>query len=214
MDEDLAIIESKTRSEKIKNFFLNNKNKIIFVISSIFLVIIFFFGFDEYKQNKKIKISDLYNSTIINYSEKKKETTVKNLVKIINEKDTTYSPLSLYFIIDNNLVIDKGKMNDLFSIVIDKTALDKEVKNLIIYKKGLFYADEIDENGLLEILNPLINSKSIWKSHALYLAAEYFYAKNEKQKSKDFFNKIIGLENSNQDIKIEAQKRINRDFSD
>ena len=105
-------------------------------------------------------------------------------------------------------------MNDLFTTVIEKTALDKEIRNLIIYKKALFFADDIDENSLLEILNPLINSKSIWKSHALYLVAEYFYSKNEKQKSKDFFNEIILLENSNQDLRIEAQKRINRDFSD
>ena len=214
MDEDLAIIESRTRSEKIKKLLIDNKKKIIFLVSFIVLSIIIFFGFGEYNQKKKIKISDLYNSTLINYSENNKDLTVKNLVKIINKKDTTYSPLSLYFIIDNNLIKDKIIMNELFSTIIEKTSLDKEIKNLIIYKKALFFADEIDENNLLEILNPLINSKSIWKSHALYLVAEYFYSKNEMQKSKDFFNEIIILENSNQDIKIEAQKRINRDFSD
>ena len=66
----------------------------------------------------------------------------------------------------------------------------------------------------MEILNPVINSKSVWKSHALYLVAEYFYAKNEKNKSKEFFNQIMILENSNPDIKKEAQKRLNRDLSD
>ena len=43
---------------------------------------------------------------------------------------------------------------------------------------------------------------------------EYFYYKNQKQKSKDFFNQILILENSNSNIKIETQKRLNRDFSD
>ena len=214
MDEDLAIIETRTRSEKIKKLFLDNKKKIISLVLFLILLVVIFFGFGEYNQNKKIKLSDLYNSTLINYSENNKDLTLKNLIKIINEKDTTYSPLSLYFIIDNNLVKDEVIMNDLFSTVIEKTSLDKEIKNLIIYKKALFFADNINENNLLEILNPLINSKSIWKSHALYLVAEYFYSKNEKQKSKDFFNEIILLENSNQDIRIEAQKRINRDFSD
>ena len=214
MDEDLAIIESRTRSEKIKKLFFDHKKKIVSIVLSLVIFVVIFFGFDEYNQNKKIKISDLYNSTLINYSENNKDLTLKNLVKIINEKDSTYSPLSLYFVIDNDLVKDEVIMNDLFSTVIDKTSLDKEIKNLIIYKKALFFADDINENRLLEILNPLINSKSIWKSHALYLVAEYFYAKNEKQKSKDFFNEIILLENSNQDIRIEAQKRINRDFSD
>ena len=60
----------------------------------------------------------------------------------------------------------------------------------------------------------MINSESIWKSHALYLMAEYFYSKGEKQKSREFYLQIIGLKNSDQNIKIEAQKRINRDYSD
>ena len=98
--------------------------------------------------------------------------------------------------------------------MINKTSLEDEIKNLIIYKKALFNADTANENELLEIINPVLNSESIWKSHALYLMAEYFYSKNEKQKSKEFFNEIISLENSNQDLKIEAQKRIKRDFSD
>jgi uncharacterized membrane protein required for colicin V production len=66
----------------------------------------------------------------------------------------------------------------------------------------------------LKYLNPLINSESIWKSHALYLLAEYFYSKNEKQKSKEFFNQILITENANQDIIKEAQKRLNRDLSE
>ena len=44
--------------------------------------------------------------------------------------------------------------------------------------------------------------------------AEYFYSKNEKQKSKEFFNQIVTLDNANEDLKIEAQKRLNRDLSD
>ena len=44
--------------------------------------------------------------------------------------------------------------------------------------------------------------------------AEYYFAKNEKQKSKDFFNQIVVLENSNPKIKLEAQKRLRADFSE
>ena len=102
----------------------------------------------------------------------------------------------------------------MFDILINKTSLEEEIKNLIIYKKALFNADEITENNLLKILNPLINSESVWKSHALYLISEYFYAKDEKQKSKDFFNQLVNLENANQDLLIEARKRLNRDLSD
>ena len=214
MDEEISIIDAKTRNEKIKNFFIENKKSIIVFLIFIILLIIFFFGYGEYKKIQKKNISDYYNSTVINYSETSKDITTKNLVDIINKKDPTYSTLSLYFIIDNNLITDSKKINDLFDILINQVSLEKEIKNLVIYKKALFNADKIEENELLDILKPLINSKSIWESHALYLLAEYFYSKNQNQKSKEFFNKIILLDNANQEITTEAQKRLNRDLSD
>ena len=97
-------------------------------------------------------------------------------------------------------------------MLIEKTSLDKEIKNLVIYKKALFNADKAQESDLLNILNPLINSESVWKSHALYLMAEYFYSQDQKQKSKEFFNQIASLEDANSDIKLQAEKRLNRDL--
>ena len=44
--------------------------------------------------------------------------------------------------------------------------------------------------------------------------AEYFYSKNEMEKSKEFFNQIMNLENANQEIKLESQKRLSRDLSE
>ena len=134
------------------------------------------------------------------------------MIEVIYKNDTTYSPLALYFMIDNEILTENNEINKLFDQVINKTKLDKEIKNLIIYKKALFNSDFVSENELLNILNPIINSESIWKSHALYLIAEYFYSKNEKEKSKEFFKKIVGMNNSNQNIKVESQKRLNRDF--
>ena len=216
MDEELSIINANTRNEKIRNFFINNKNKIIFGLIILVIIISSVYGYDKYLTNKKKEISDNYNSITIEYSESKKEETANKLIEIINKKDPTYSPLSLYFIIDNNLVSDETVTYNLFNTIIEETSLDKEIKNLVIYKKALFYIEEIDdnENGLLDILNPIIKSESVWKSHALYLIAEYFYLKNQKQKSKEFFEKIISLENANPDIIKEVQKRLNRDFSE
>ena len=214
MDEDLSIINTNTRNEKIKNFFVNNKNKIISGIIILIIIIVGVFSYDKYLINKKKDISDSYNSIIIDYSEKTKEKTVSSLIEIINKKDPTYSPLSLYFIIDNNLVSDQSRINSLFDILINDTSLDSEINNLIIYKKALYNADNAQESDLLNMLNPLINSKSVWKSHSLYLMAEYFYANNQKQKAKEFFNQIIALENSNPDIRLQAEKRLNRDLSE
>jgi len=214
MDEDLSIINSNTRNEKIKNFIINNKKSLIILLILFLGIIISFFVNKEFKKSQTIKISDDYNSIIINYSNETKDETIKGLVEIINKKNSTYSPLSLYFIIDNKLITNQQKINDLFNVLIDDTPLEKEIKNLIIYKKGLYNADNIQENELLEILRPLINTKSVWSSHALYLIAEFFYSKNEKQKAKDFFNKILETDKPNQDIVNETRKRLNRDLSD
>ena len=214
MDEDISIINTNTRNEKIKNFFIQNKKKIIAGLVVITILLISYFAFGEYQDSKKIKISNSFNSITLNYSESNKEKTAKDLIQLVNEKNSTYSPLSLYFIIDNELISEKNTINELFDIIIDETSLDKEIKNLNIYKKALYNADDSNESDLLNILNPLIKSESVWKSHALYLMAEFFYSKNEKQKSKEFFNQILNLENANQEIQLEAQKRLNRDLSE
>jgi predicted negative regulator of RcsB-dependent stress response len=214
MDEDSAIISTNTRNEKIRNFFITNKKLIITTMSLVVILLISYFLFAEYKQKKRLMISDQYNLIISEYSENNKDNTKNNLIEIIDKKDPTYSPLSLYFIIDNKLISDQVIINDLFDIIIKDVSLKKEIKNLIIYKKALYNANNSNENELLKILKPIINSNSVWKSHALYLMAEYFFSKNEKEKSKEFFNQIISLENANQDLKIESQKRLNRDLSE
>ena len=214
MDEEISIINTNTRSEKIRNFFVNNKNKIVSVIVILIVVLVGAYSFEKYQTNKKKEISNKFNSTTISYSEKTKDLTTKKLVEIINEQDPTYSPLALYFIIDNQLISNDSEINSYFDVLINEISMDKEIKNLVIYKKALFNADTAQESDLLNMLNPLIKSESVWKSHALYLMAEYFYSKDQKQKSKEFFNQIVSLESSNSDIKLQAEKRLNRDLSD
>ena len=212
MDEEITIIDQNTRNEKIKNFFVRNKKKIIIIISILILILIGYFSIDEIRKRNKIKLANLYNYAVIDYNLNNKEKIIYQLTDLINKKDKTYSPLALYFIIDNNLISNQDDINDLFNVLIDKTKLEVEIKNLIIYKKALYNSDFVDENELIKILNPIINTESIWKSHSLYLLAEYFYSRNQKIKSKEFFEKILSLSNANIDIKQLAQKKLNRDF--
>jgi predicted negative regulator of RcsB-dependent stress response len=214
MDEDIAIIDEKTRNEKIKNFFVQNKKLLIFSILFIVMIILSYFSLQIYNDRQREAVSNKFNSSIINYKDADKNKVVSNLKEVIYEKDSTYSPLALYFLIDNDLIEKNSEINSLFDVLIEKTSLETEIKNLIIYKKALYNADLSSENDLLEILNPIINSESLWKSHALYLVAEYFYSKNENQKAKEFFSQILTLNNANKEIKIESQKRLNRDLSD
>ena len=65
MDEDLTIINTNTRNEKIKNFFLEHKKKIIFFTSIIILILLSYLAYNEFRNKQKVKISNLYNSIII-----------------------------------------------------------------------------------------------------------------------------------------------------
>ena len=214
MDEDIAIVNDNTRKQKIINFFVKNTKKLIITFSVIILIIFGYFIYEDFQKKNKIKLANRYNLVTIKFISGDKNKFENELIDIVNEKDRTYSPLALYFLIDNNIVNENKKINELFDVVINETSLEEEIKNLVIYKKALFNSDFESENNLIQILSPVINSDSVWRSHALYLMAEYFYYKNQKQKSKDFFNQILTLENSHPNIKIEAQKRLNRDFSD
>ena len=134
--------------------------------------------------------------------------------EIIEDKDKTYSPLAFFYLLDNDLITSKKEINKYFDILINEIGLENEIKNLTIFKKGLFNSESANEEELLNILNPIIKSESIWKPHALYLMAEYYFSKNEKQKSKEFLENLISLENISDKIKLEAQKRLRSDLSE
>ena len=214
MNEDISIINSNTRREKIRNFFINNKKLLIIFFSLIILLVFSYFAYEEIKSRNNKKLAERYNNIIINYDTKNELKIKKELVEIINKKNSTYSVLALYFIIDNDIKSSNEEINEYFDILINEVNFDKEIKNLIIYKKGLFSSDFESENNLIAILNPVINSDSVWKSHALYLIAEYFMDKNQKQKAKEFYNQILNYKKSNDNILVEARKRLNRDFSE
>ena len=214
MDEDVAAINSNTKNQKIKDFFVKFKKQFIFGFITFLIAVFSYFIYVDFEKKNRIQISEKYNQAIIEFYSGNEKNIEKNLVNIIKEKDKTYSPLSLYFLLENEIILDRNKINKFFNIIINETKLEKEIKNLVIFKKALFNSEFETENNLIKILNPIINSESIWKSHGLYLMAEFFYFKNEKQKSREFLEKIISDEKSNLSIKNEAQKKLNRDFSE
>ena len=213
MSEDIEIINQNTRIEKIKNFFSNNFKKLIVSLVFILLLLFSYFGYQEYEKRERLKIAETYNQLAL------KEITIQNLndieqlVKIIKEKDPIYSALSLYFIIENDLVNDPKEINNFFDLVI-KSQEEKEIKNLIIYKKAMYNADMISENELLDLLNPILKSDSVWKSHALLLMSDYFENSNNLIKSKNFLEEIVNSELVNSEIRIEAERRLKRKFGD
>ena len=214
MDQEIDLINKNTRNERIINFFKKNYKIFILSISLIIIIILLFFGLEYLNKKKNIKLSNTYNNIISSYELKNKNFVIEELKKIIEQKNKTYSPLSLFFLIDNDLITSKVEINNYFDLIIDNIKLEKEIKNLIIYKKALYNSDSISEDQLILILNPIINSNSIWKSHSLYLLGEYFFSKGENQKAKEFFQKILTSQNANDQIILEAQKRLKRDLSE
>ena len=209
MSEDIEIINQNTRIEKIKNFFTNNYKKLIGLLVSILLLLFSYFGYQEYKKRVKLEIAETYNQITLKDITIENTNDIEQLIKIIKEKDPIYSALSLNFIIENDLVKDQKKINNFFDFVI-KSQEEKEIKNLIIYKKAMYNAESSSENELLEMLNPILKSDSVWKSHALLLMADYLMHNNNFLKSKDFLEEIVSSEIANNEIRIEAERRLKR----
>ena len=213
MDEDIAIVNENTRISLIKNFFKNNSKNIAISVIFIIAIVISFFAYDEIKKRKKEKIAVDYNRIIFN-TDKYNQNDIKNeMIKIINEKVDTYSTLALYHLIDNNLIDDQNTISDLFDKVISINK-DDELKNLIVFKKALYFSDKYTESKMLEILNPLLNSESIWKQHAFLLMGDYYFHKKQYSKSKEFLEKITQLSDVNPKIKLDVERRLNRDFNE
>ena len=212
MDEDIEIINQNTRQLLIKNFLKKNYKKIIFLFSSLIIILIFFFGFQEVQDRKKNRLAEKFNNIVFDKSLTNENYIKSQMIEIVNAKDSTYSILALYFLIENKLLDNQIEINKLFDLIISISK--KEDKKLIIFKKALFNSDKLTDNEILSILQPIINSDSIWKQHALLLMADLYFNTKQFNKSREFLNKILDLEITNQKIKIDVQKRLNRDFSE
>ena len=214
MDEEIEIINTNTRVEKFKNFLISNRKQLITLLLIIVLLLISFFGYQEFNKKSKEKLANKFNQIVTNFENGKKQNINNNLIEVIKTKNKTYSPLAFFFLLDNDLISSNQEINSYFDFLINEIPLDKEIKNLTNNKKGLFNSDFVDENQLLDILNPVIKSESIWKPQAMYLMAEFYLAKNQMQKSKDFFEQVMIIENVSPKIKLEVQRRLRSEFGE
>ena len=213
MDEDIEIINQNTRISIIKNFLKKNTKKIITLVILILIFMLSYFFYDELKERKKEKFAQTYNSIIFN-SDKFSQNEIKvKMLEIVNAKVDTYSTLALYYLIDNKIINNNSEISELFDKIISVNK-DIELKNLIIFKKALYFSDKYSENQILEILNPVIKSESVWKQHGFLLLSDFYFHKKQLNKSKEFLQKILELKNLNSKIKIDVEKRLNRDFSE
>ena len=123
-----------------------------------------------------------------------KQKAINILKKIINEENNFYSPLSLYLILENQLVEDPKKILGLFDKFLRIKKIDKANKDLIKIKKALYLTIHGNEQKILSELNPVINSNSIWREEAILLLINYFNSKGEKEKSNEY-NELLTSKN-------------------
>ena len=171
---------------KIKNFLKKNlKNLIILSFFLIFIIISYLFYNDIQKKNV-IKLSEQYTQATIQFKQKNIEAAKQSLEKIIDKSHKFYSPLALYFIINNNLETDSLKIIDYFDKILKINSIDKENLNLIKIKKAIFLFSIGNEELVIKTLNPIINSNSFWRKIAIILISDYFLSKDQKLKANEY----------------------------
>lgn len=197
-----------TEKSKLKRFYQNNK---ILILSSIIFIIVTLSSVTFYLNFKEKKIINLSNSYINAkvYLENNEIDKATNILKeIIFSNNETYSTLAFFIILNENLIQDQKELLNIFDHILKENKFEKEIKDLLIFKKALFESDSIDEVKMLDSLNPLINKDSIWKPHALLLLGDYFSSKNEYLKAKDFYIQTLSLKNLQREFYEYARSRL------
>tara|TARA_Y100000590_G_scaffold183222_1_gene208751 strand:- start:1610 stop:2257 length:648 start_codon:yes stop_codon:yes gene_type:complete len=197
-----------TKKSRLQKFYESNK---IIIFSTIIILIILLgsvtFYFENVK-NKKIKLSEDYIQAKI-YLEEGDKTKALNLLKeVIFSNDPTYSALCFFLILNQNLITDYKEISTLFNHILENNKFEKEIKNLLIFKKALISTNFANESELLEVTKPLLNEETLWKPHALLLLGDYFLSKNEYLKAKEFYTKIFSIKNLQKDIYEHARSQL------
>ena len=197
-----------TKKSKIKKFYESNK---ILIFSSILILIISFGSLSFYlesKENKKILLSENYVQAKFYLENGNKSEALNTLKKVIFANDSTYSTLSFFLILNQNLISDYKEILLLYDHLLENNKFEKELRNLLIYKKALFISNSIIESELLETIKPLLNTDTLWKPHALLLLGDYFMSKGENIKAIEFYQQILSINNLHKDLYNQAQSQL------
>ena len=199
-----------TKKTRVRKFY--EKNKILIYVF-IFFTTLSIFGIIYYlesKERKRISLSDDYIQAEIYISEGKKDKAKILLEKIIYKNDPTYSSLSLFLLLNEDLVTNSNQINDFFDHLLKNNKFEKEMENLIILKKLLTQFNYLKESELLNISKPIINSDSVWKPHLLLLFGDYFMSKKEYVKAKEFYEKVLSTKGADQEFYEQAKLKLRK----
>ena len=189
-----------TKKSKLLKFYESNK---ILIFSFVFILVITLGSFSFYlenKEKKKFLLSENYLESKIYLERGQKKEAINILKEVIFANDSTYSTLSFFLIMNQNLINDYNELSNLFDHLLKNNKYSKEVKNLLIYKKALLDSNYVNETDLLESMKPILNTETIWKPHGLLLLGDYFASKKEYIKAIEFYQKIFSIKNLHEDL--------------
>ena len=197
-----------TKKSKFRRLYDANK---LLIFSTLFVLIITSISFSFYtvsREKKQILLADNYMVAIFYLQNNERDKGRKILKEIILANNRTYSTLSLFLILDEDLVDDQKEISNLFDHLLANNKFEQEVKNLIIFKKTLFLSNFANELEMVENAKQLINTNTLWKPHALLLLGDYFFSKKQYLKAKEFYVQILSLQNLNIELYEQARSQL------
>ena len=203
MNTDYSIIKKKG----FKDYFNTYKKTII--ILSFILVLIggIVLWFDNTQKNKKLKVSENFIEAKILLAQEENLKSLDYLKSIILQKDKVYSPLSLFLIIDNNLEKNKEVIIQYFDELLSINALEDEDINLLKLKKAIYISNSAKEQNMLDLLNPIINSNSVWKFQSLKFLGDYYFSLKQFKKAEQYYRILLETADNNID-KNEIERKV------
>ena len=179
-------ILKKNILDKTTNFLKKNLKALIVLLALILTFLFAFMYYKNLKEKNNIYTAEMYSKAAILISRERISESKQILKEIIYKDHKLYSPLALYLIIDNNLESDNQKIINYFDRVLKNNLIKKENINLIKIKKSIYLIDLKKEELIIETLNPIINSDSIWRDMAINIISEYFLSTDQKIKSQEY----------------------------
>ena len=152
----------KTQNLKLRfsSFLQKNKFKIISLIILIILLLISIFVYDQIKKKRNILLSEKYIKAGLLLSNNQNEEAKNYFDEIISSENKFYSLLSFNTILERDLMNDREKILNYFEIL-EKKNYSQDLKDLILFKKALYFLKlnefEIGNNILAELISK--NSK-------------------------------------------------------
>ena len=180
-------METENSQNTILNFLKANIKIFLYIFGILILIISAIIWLTSSNKIKETKISNSFINAQILIEKGKKNEAEKILSNIVLEKNSPYSSLSLFLIIENKLIDNKEIIINYFDEVINNNSFKEEDLNLLRLKKAIYISDISMEQEILVLLNPIINSNSVWKNHALKFLGDFYYSNGQQQKAKQYY---------------------------